>query len=231
MPKGSGRLPASLRALAKLDYWSRYQWTLRQAPELKHFRIPTSSPWFESNVNGAVYYGPTCMFLNTSVNANSRALAQFFMIGSNSGDILYDYIDWTKHIELSFFINRYLSDAEVVARVQLKEVNTEGQLAARGIGIQINNFDVFGEAYGTAGNTVAIGTMIDNQIMRVKIIVESNQVEFWVNGVLAGTLTGTAVPNVAADTSGFIVMSIINGVTGGVNAYLYIGNIEFLQEW
>lgn len=198
----------------------------------KHIRVPTHTGWTPDNVNGAVMYDPLFIRVNTSVTASSRGLANLVTFEFNSGGMTNQFIDWTKQLELSFILMRQNSDVEVVARFQLKEAATEGALAAKGIGLQISDLTVVGEAYGTALQTTGtLKTLTSRYITRVKIVVTSSSVEFWVDGVLMGVLTGTAVPNVASVMSGYFVISIINGVTGGVNALLSIGNIEVVQAW
>jgi hypothetical protein len=197
----------------------------------KLFRIPTNAGWTSSLVgSGGYVYGVAQLATYTGTTANSRGMVYAYVYELNSGDITHSYIDWTKRLELEFNLTRLNSDAEAVARVQLKEANTEGALAQRGIGIEIQNFTMYGEGYGTARGTVAIGTLTNGRLARVKIVKTDSAVQFWVNGVLAGTLTGTAVPNVRG-TVPYIVVSVINGATGGVSAIIYAGNIIIVQTW
>lgn len=183
-----------------------------------------------SHVGGGATIEAISAAINTSVVINSRGLIETTCFGLNSGDLTRYNIDYTKRLEILFSVLRYFTDAEVVARVQLKTVGTEGDLAALGLGLRIDNFTVLGEAYGTARQTVALGTLIDDRLWRVRIVlIPGNRVEFWVNGVLAGTLTGTAVP--IGSGSARVVLSIINGATGGVNAFLYVSHITIVQEW
>jgi len=207
-------------------------WLLHNLYEkYKVVRVPTSGGWLTNNINGAAVLRPFMLYVNTSATANSRGLVYAEGIGLNSGDIVAGYCDWTKRLEIEFSVARIGSDSEVEARVQLKEANTEGILAQRGVGVSINNFDMVGEAYGTARDTLPLGTLASNRLARIKIVVRSVVVEFWVDGVLQGTLTGNAVPSVQATASTYMVISIINGPTGGVNAYLIASNIQITQEW
>lgn len=198
----------------------------------KHIRVPTNAGWTTSNVNGIVTQTPLHMYANTSITAISRGLAHCASTNLNSGDICHDYINWSKRLELSFILSRITADVEVVARVQLKEVNTEGVLAAKGIGLQISNYTVVGEAYGTALQTTGtLKTLITDRIIRVKIVLTSTSVEFWIDGVLVESLTGTAIPTAASAATDYLVVSIINGVTGGINAWIMVSNIEVVQAW
>lgn len=173
---------------------------------------------------------PCYMYVNTSATASSRGLAHCIQFGLNSCNTA-DFIDWTKRLELSFTPGRAVSNANAIARVQLKEATTEGILAAKGIGVQISNYTMVGEAWGSARQTTGtLKTLTDNRITRVKIVVTSTSVEFWVDGVLVESLTGTAVPVAASTVEGYLVVSIINGVTT-TDTYLVIGNIGVVQAW
>lgn len=194
--------------------------------------VPTSGGWYSSNSgSGATATKPMRLYLNTGTTASSRALFWVYAVGLNSGDMDAHIVDYSKYLECRFAIIRFNSDSEAVAHLQLKQVNTEGDLADVGIGLRIDNLDVSGEAYGTARQTVSLGTLTDGRLWNVRIVlIPGVRVEFWINGVLVGTLTGTAVP-VGVTTSSYLVASIINGPTGGVNAVLEISNILLVQEW
>lgn len=169
--------------------------------------------------------------LSTGTTASSRAMLYTRVFGLNSGDISCFNIDWTKRLELHFTIERNGSDPECVARFQLKESNVEGALSERGIGIEINNFAVVGESYGTARGTVSLGTIPSTVIKRFRIVKDINRVEFWVDDVKLGELTGSYVPNVKGTATAFVVASVRNGTTGGVACWFEFGNIYIFQEW
>jgi hypothetical protein len=207
-------------------------YTERLYDEFKVVRIPTNGGYSSSYLgSGGAAAEPSRLFVYTGTTASSKAQLYSTVEGLNSGDIHHEYIDWTKRLEFEFVLARVNSDAQVSARIQLKESYAEGILAERGIGVSIANYTMTGEAYGTARGTVSIGTLTDNQTTRVKIILKDGSLEFWVNGELKGTLTGTAVPSVQGTASSYIVISIINGATGGVNAYLFASNLKIIQEW
>lgn len=192
--------------------------------------VPTCAGWLSSNLlSGYVSQNVFYLFCGTGVIANSRGLCNAIVFGLNSGDTSTHAVDWGKRIELSFILRRGTSDSEVETRFQLKAVDTEGVLAARGIGVSIANYTMVGESYGTARVTVALGVLTDDRIVRIRIVVAGGTVQFWVNGVLTGTLTGTAVPT--GVIVGYLVASIINGATGGVNARLNVGDIKIVQKW
>jgi hypothetical protein len=219
--------------LKYLDVFRDPRWLLDNLfRKYKVIRLPTNGGWGVSNAgSGGVTQYAMYLGVYTGVAANSRGLAYATPFGLNSGGVYFQNVDWTKWLEIEFIVMRADSDSECVARVQLKESPSEGPLAQRGIGVEIRNYTMYGEAYGTARGTVAIGTLTDRELAHVRIVKTSSEVQFWVNRVLAGRLTGSAVPNVVGTTAGYPVISIVNGATGGVNVSLQVGNIIIVQEW
>jgi len=194
--------------------------------------IPTNAGHSTSHAgSGGATSSLFYIIVSTGTTANSRGLVYAYVYALNSGDRARLAIDYSKGLEWEFSVTRDNSDAQSVARVQLKQVSTEGALADVGLGLEINNYAVLGEAYGTARQTVSLGTLTEDRSWHVKIVlVPGVRVDFWVNGVLTGTLTGTAVPT-GVLVSSFVVYSIVNGAAGGVNAYMSMGNIKIIQEW
>lgn len=189
--------------------------------------VPTRAGWTGSNVNGGT--NPTLMAQenNTSITASSRGMAYvgFVLMGTTIGNSAK--ADWTKKHYIAFNYARENSDAEAIARVQLKTVYTEGILAASGVGLQVDNLALTGESYRTARSTVDLGvTIVNKQAYHILIIVTPGvSVEFKVDGVSKGTInTAADVPN-ADNIAAYLVHSIVNGVTGGVNAWSYISPI------
>jgi hypothetical protein len=200
--------------------------------DFKVLRVPTNAGWASDNLgSGGNAMGPFNLTNYTGTTASSRGMLRSSAYGLNSGNMARPYCDWDNRLELNFIVCRWNSDAEAVARVQLKESYSEGQLAQRGIGIQVNNYSMYGESYGTVRGTVSLASLTDNRTKRVKIVLRSGAVDFYVDGVLAGTLTGDAVPSGAGGADCVLVASIINGSTGGVNAYMMVGDIMIVQEW
>ena len=194
---------------------------------------PDFGDWGASDAGSGIGWNtPFLEVVGTGTTPNSRGLRIVSIAGLNSGNMAAFYVDFTKKIEINFHIHRGNSDSESITRVQLKHTNTEGQLDNVGLGIQINNFTIIGEAYGTARGTTNTLIILENgKFARVKIVHYPNsRVEFWVNGTLKGTLTGNAVP-VNVDADSYFVLSIINGAAGGVDAYAYLGNLWIIQEW
>jgi len=181
--------------------------------------------------SGSVLQRAYGIVLLTGTTALSKAQAYRLTYALNSGDISHIYVDWSKRLEWEFIFSRKRSDPEVVARIQIKESSAEGALAERGIGLEIANYTVKGEGYGTARGTVALGTMPDSRIWHIKIILQNGRLEFWVNRVLKGVLTGDYVPQVKGTTTGYLVFSIVNGATGGVDCTIDITELVIVQEW
>lgn len=201
--------------------------------ESKEFVVPTNGGWSSSNAgSGGVSMYPLYLVAKTGTSASSRGHACCYAYFLNSSGVYYYLLDWSKRLELSFTAMRSGNDSEAVARFQLKESNSEGQLAEKGLGITVNNYSVVGESYGTSRGTVGLGTLTDNVLRRFKIVlVPGVRVEFWSNSVLTGVLTGNYVP--ANPPSAPIVLnaSIINGATGGVDAFFVVNDVDIIQEW
>lgn len=198
----------------------------------KVIRIPTGPGWISDHLlTGGYDTRPAYINVYTGITANSRGMGYARYLPLNSGNYNLWEIDFTKRLELHFILLRGGSDTEAVGRVQLKSVITEGALAAKGLGLRVDNFSLVGEAYGTALGTAPLGALTNYQSKRIKVVlVPGVRVEFWVEGILQATLTGTAVPT-GQSTDDAMVISIINGATGGVNAFLYVFNIQIVQAW
>lgn len=134
-------------------------------------------------------------------------------------------INWGKKLIWIFSIVRINSDAEFIGRMQIKEGVAIGQLVADGVGIQIDNYNLTGEAYGAAGrDTVALTTVLGSSFCYGVMIVHNPGVndQFWIdsgNGwVLEGTIVDTTrIPSGLAGGWDYVIVSAENGVTGGVN--------------
>jgi len=225
-----------MRVVSDLKYWDIFKdplWLLNNLfDRWKVIPVPHNGGWATSNIgSGGTSQSAWYLAAYTGTTANSRGLASSIVFPLNSGDISRHYIDWSKRLEIYFDLARFRSDAEAVARIQLKETPSEGALAQRGIGIEINNYNMLGEGYGTARSTVSIGSLTDDRMARIRIVKTNTAIDFYVNGVLQGSLTGAAVPNVQGGATGYMVVSIINGATGGVDAVLYVSDIWILQAW
>jgi len=113
----------------------------------------------------------------------------------------YDQINWDKDWTFTFDISRGGSDAQCVAYVQFKTVNTEGDLGADGLGIKVANLAAYSESYGGAArDSTTLNTNITEWgsiEIRIEHTAGSND-KFYVDGTLQHTEstdvpTGTAV--------------------------------------
>lgn len=204
--------------------------------------IPTNGSWTETKVAGggsSVTQAPTYLQVNTSVTANSSDLLYAYTIGIGTGKS-NTRIDWAKKVYLFFTVFRGASDAQAVARIQLKGAITIGALGSKGIGLQIDNLTLTGESYGTALGTQALGlALTQNLEYGVMIICDpaTPKVEYYVdigdgNGmVLLATESGdaTKVPAAVSASDSAMVVSINNGAGGGTNCILGVGNIRIWQ--
>jgi len=144
--------------------------------------------------HGLVYC--TAPFLNSYVDAS-----------------VWDRADFDNMLIWAFDVSRDAgTHADIRARVQLKQANGEGVLANDGMGIQIQNYDIYGEAFAAAQATVDLGvTMTALYTYRIAIVLIPNvSVDFYVNEVYRGQIT-TQVPSGPAAGTCYWVLSIDNG--------------------
>ena len=196
---------------------------------VKH--IPSYAGWVASNAgSGLAAQEAFNLYVQTGTTPSSQGLFSAAARFLNVAGRTFYLINFDKRIELSFWFSRENSDPESVARVQLKSVNKEGALTNKGVGIEIDNTTVYGESYGTARGTVSLGTITLFRTVYVKIVhIPGQRVEFWLNNALVGTLTGNYVPS-GETTDSFLVVSIINGPTGGVNARLWCSHFLIVHK-
>ena len=193
--------------------------------------LPTLSGWAASNAgSGSGSQALSYLQVFTGTTASSRGL--FYVVARNLGigAAGWNLVHWDKKIVLVFALSRVSSDAEAIARVQIKNANTEGVLADKGIGLQIDNLALTGESYGSERGTVDLATTLTNSTPVQVVIVHTPgvSVEFFVNCVSKGKITtAAAIPD--GEQTAYYVVSIINGVTGGVDANLNLSNIVVWQ--
>lgn len=187
-----------------------------------------------SHVNGGFSTASkVAMFVNTSVTANSRGMV-FSLVGLiNTSASSMNRVDLSKRMVISCSIAANLSDAQVVRRIQLKQANTEGALAAPGLGIKVVNKALWGESYGSENGEIDLATSLaDDTAYKLEIVhdPDAGKIEWYVNNVLKGTQATVAKVPTASTGDGYYVISIINGATGGVNAILWSGPIT-IRQW
>jgi len=197
----------------------------------KILNIALNAGWFTAIVgSGAVVQRPARLALNTGTTANSAARAWDYILNLNPGNAYPHYIDWRKRLEIDLELTRFGSDPEATARFQLKESSAGGALAERGIGIEIQDLDIYGEGYGTSRGTVLLGTLTVDRPFHVKIILTDGVAEFWLDGVKAGELSGANVPQVLGTAMAYYVFEVVNGPTGGICFHLQCARLEVTQE-
>ncbi|KKL54788.1 hypothetical protein LCGC14_2261900 [marine sediment metagenome] len=196
--------------------------------------LPTNAGWTVSKSgSGGTEEGVASQKLWTGNTASSKGMLYSNFTGFSPG-ASYSKVNWDKKLYFIFRYSRSGADAEAIARVQMKETNAEGALAAKGIGIRADDLALTGESYGTELGEVDLGVALtsgrDQQIL---IIHDPSvpKIEWYVDGVLEGTQsTAAKIPNGVAGTTSRFVHSIINGVTGGVFAYSLIFHPKLWQE-
>jgi len=205
--------------------------TLGLHKDWNYLVVPLNAGWTaDCTGSGAQLQAPMQLRVSTGTTASSRGGANTFARGLNSGGLDCWQIDFDKRIEMLFQAWRDYSDAQAVGRLQLKTTGGEGALTDKGFGLEIANLAVTGEAYGTARSTVALGSLTLKRTKRFRIVhIPGSKVEFYVDDALAGTLTGTAVPS-GSTPDGKLVLTIINGAAGGVNAQLGLVDLKLLYR-
>jgi len=101
--------------------------------------------------------------------------------------------------------------ANSITRFQLKEVTAIGALAAKGIGIRVDDMALMGESYGTALGVVNLGTSLVTTVGQRITIVHNPavpQIDWFVGGVLVGTqLTPANIPSGLGGANGTWMLS------------------------
>lgn len=197
--------------------------------------VPTNAGWTADHiVNGWGWLGPSAVVSYTGVGVNGRGLQHTSLSGFTQGAGWLDFFNWGKKTYLVFNVSRINSDAQVIARCQLKEANAEGALAAKGIGLRMDNYALVGESYGTALGTVALGVTLNSGEDKQVVIIhdpDTPQIMWYVDGVLEGTQSTAAnIPSGLGGATGYLVASIINGAAGGVDGGLWVFHPKIWQD-
>jgi hypothetical protein len=213
------------------DVFSDPKWLLDNLLRKYNVIILPSSGWY-AVAAGSGGYGVASFFLQlwTGTTANSSEKLTSQVLGLSDPNTSMSYVRWDRDFDIRFVVVRLNSDPECVARVQLKESSALGALSQPGVGIEIANYLMRGEGYGTARGTVDLLTMTGNREYRVRIVKKATTLQFFVENVLMGTLSGSYVPNSPGTATAYFVISINNGSTGGVNANFFIGDIKIVQK-
>lgn len=178
--------------------------------------VPTNAGWTAVVTgSGATEQAVFYLNVNTGNTANSSALLRVVTEGFHR-DIADAYAwDWAKKAYLVFNYIRDDSCATGIARFQLKGVNTIGALAAKGIGLRVDNLALVGESYGTELGEVDLATTLALlKIYQIAIVFyPGSKIEWYVNGVLKGTQSTSAKIPTGNIPDSYLVHSAENGAT------------------
>ncbi|KKN73881.1 hypothetical protein LCGC14_0396830 [marine sediment metagenome] len=199
----------------------------------KELEVDTNSAWSATNVGSGsiVATDPLGKILRTGATANSSTFNRTRPYGLNGDVANRNYFDYDKALSLFFSVCRYITDAEAVSRVQMKDADGIGVLGEKGIGLQLDNLALTGEAYGASRGTVDLSTSLTIEKMAwVEIRLTSTGVEFFVDNVSKGSITtADKFPTGDGAAAGRIASSHANGGTG-TNSDFEPSKITVLQE-
>ncbi len=183
--------------------------------------FPTNAGWTTSHAgSGNAVQDPGVLYVATGATANSRAMLYSLAYGFNVDQPGHNLLNWDKKLYLVFNYYRVNSDAQCTARVQIKQANTEGALAVKGIGIQVSNLALYGESCGAAQATVDLNTSLTSarSCQVVLIHYPGSKIEWYINGVLKGTQSNAAnIPSGLSTTTTYLLHSVVNGAAGGTD--------------
>lgn len=173
--------------------------------------------WVVSSVNGGSIptAGPTFVLLRTDAQANSSETVYTSLVGWSTANLSKYPIDWDLPMSVFFSIERDAADTEAVSRVQVKEATGIGALGEKGFGINLANFTLTGEAYGSSRDTVSLMTIAEDKVYYIEMRKTTAGVEFLVDNVSKGSIT-TAGKFPSGDGAGnpTLLASHANGGTG-----------------
>lgn len=196
-----------------------------------HLVRPDHQGWAPTIVDsGSTAENPIQLTCATGANVNSSALLQQLLHQLNPNTGQYGRIDWDNPCIISFEVARTTSVAAAEAWVQLKNVNGIGDLAAKGIGINIDNLAMKGESYGIArGNIDFTLAMTSNNPYIVQIVhVPATSIKWYVNGVLKAT--ESTVNNIPAGIAApYAVVAIENNATA-TDGNIRLSNFQVWQK-
>jgi hypothetical protein len=196
-------------------------------------------PWLNHASSSAISAGSGVSYptLNTSrlytgTSADSKYIIYSFLLTLQG--IAYTSFDFDRAFILAFTYAAYHSDSQAVRRLQLKSQATpdENQLAAKGVGLQVTNYTLTAESFGTERGELDLDTTLTESIPVSIVMVHTPGVSqaWYVNDVLKATQTDTVkIPSGVAVNANW-VHAIKNGATGGVNAGSICGNFQLWQS-
>ncbi len=199
----------------------------------RSFQVPINSLWTANHggTGGGTLY---TTFAEVSCAAAGGDHGLFHCPGvmvnsSFDGAGQWDRVHFDNRIEYAIDLSRDAgSHADIRGRFQLKQANGEGVLAADGLGIEIQNYDIYGESFNAGRSTVNLNTtMTALYVYRVRMVhIPGVEVRFYVNDQYKGSITTVAnIPSGAAAGACYWVLSIDNGAVATA-CVLRGGNIK-----
>jgi hypothetical protein len=170
--------------------------------------------------------------LHTGVNPNSSAVAHSSLEGFNRGNQIGGVVDFSHKIIICGHFETEGNDVQKVGRIQFLGYVWAAQapLTDKGVGIEIDNYAVYGEAYGTARQIVYLLTATDGYPAYFQIVITPNvSVSYYINGALAGIITGAGVPTGLSIDNEFVT-GVNNGAAGGVACFVDCGDFIILYS-
>ena len=180
----------------------------------RYMHVPINDLWTDGSTGGTTLLYPQYAELTCAAVAGRDALVYCVapFLNSYVDATVWDRTDFDNIFIWAFDVSRDAgTHADLRARVQLKQAIAEGVLANDGMGIQIQNYDIFGEAFAAAQGTVDLGvTMVAELSYRIAIVLIPNvSVDFYVNEVYRGQITAQVPSGPAAGTC-YWVLSMDN---------------------
>jgi hypothetical protein len=133
-------------------------------------------------------------------------------------------VDFGLPLRFEFLLTRITGGASAIGRVQFKTTQADGSLAAKGIGLQVDDYALTGESYGSSLGAINLGvTLVDAETYKVEVLhYPANRVEWWVNGELKATQTTlSAIPSGSGTC--YFHSSLSNVAANDVQ--MFVGNI------
>ncbi len=183
--------------------------------QARYMHVPINDLWTDNSTGGTSVLFPQYAELACAAVGGQDGLVHCTAAFLNSyvDARVWDRVDFDNMFIWAFDVSRGTgSHADIRARVQLKQANAEGVLADDGMGIEIQNLSIFGEAFAGAQGTVDLGVLMTTlYTYRIAIVLIPNvSVDFYVNEVYRGQITAQVPTGPAAGTC-YWVLSIDNG--------------------
>ncbi len=183
--------------------------------QARYMHVPINDLWTDNSTGGTSTLFPQYAELACAAVGGQDGLVHCTAAFLNSyvDATVWDRVDFDNMFIWAFDVSRGTGDeADVRGRVQLKQANAEGVLANDGMGIEIQNLSIFGEAFAGGQGTVDLGVLMTTLLTyRIAIVLIPNvSVDFYVNEVYRGQITAQVPTGPAAGTC-YWVLSIDNG--------------------